>query len=483
MGEPITKGIYIGGEWKEAVRGGTIDVFNPATLEKLATVPDAGDDEAAQAVDAASSALPAWREASAYERAALLMRWYEQIMLHQEEIARTMTMEQGKPLPEARTEVAYAASFIQWYAEEAKRVYGEIIPATTAGKRLFVIRQAVGVVGAITPWNFPAAMITRKAGPALAAGCTIVVKPAEQTPLTALLLAEMAEKAGIPAGVLNVITGDAKTIAGRLMADGRVRKVTFTGSTEVGKEIMRGAADTMKKISLELGGHAPVIVFDDADLELAAEQTAISKFRNAGQTCVCANRIYVHESVHDAFERRLADKIAGLRVGYGLDEGVAIGPLIDESGLDKVKRQVEEAVARGAKAVVGGRTAEPEGSRRGFFYEPTLLTGVTPDMQIMREETFGPVAPLIPFRTDEEAVRMANDSVYGLAAYLFTTNVNRAVRAAEGLEYGIVGVNDGAPSTAQAPFGGFKESGLGREGGRQGIEEYLETKYISLGLG
>lgn len=472
---------YIGGQWIPSVTGDTIEVADPATMEIVASVPRGGRADASTAVDAASQAFPAWRDRSAYERSELLLRWHQLMMDNRERIAETMTMEQGKPLAEARGEAEYAADFVRWYAEEGKRIYGETIPARSSAKRILVLRQPIGVVAAITPWNFPAAMITRKAAPALASGCTCIVKPASQTPLTALLLAELAEEAGLPAGVFNVVTGDAREISDAFMQDSRVRKVTFTGSTEIGKQIMRGAADTVKAVSLELGGHAPVIVYDDADLRLAVEQTIASKFRNAGQTCVCANRIYVQDGIYDAFERELAERIAALKVGSGWEPGTSIGPLIDEHAMHKVKEQVEEAVAKGARLVSGGRPVQPD-QTRGFFYEPTLLGEVTPDMKIMQEETFGPVAPLIRFTADEEAIAQANDSRFGLAAYLFTSNITRAIRTAEQLEYGIVGINDGAPSTAQAPFGGFKESGLGREGGREGIEEYLETKYISIGL-
>ncbi|MEC0246704.1 NAD-dependent succinate-semialdehyde dehydrogenase [Paenibacillus chitinolyticus] len=472
---------YVNGQWIEADSGKTISVVNPSTLKEIATVPDSGEAETKAAIEAAHAAFQSWSTLSAYERSDMLMRWYHLLMRHQEGLARTMTAEQGKPLSEAKGEIAYAASFISWYAEEAKRLYGDIIPATSSGKRMFVLRQPVGVVAAITPWNFPAAMITRKVGPALAAGCTCIVKPAEQTPLTALYMAKLAEEAGIPAGVLNIVTGEASVIGDTLFADSRVAKVTFTGSTEVGKHIMRASADTMKKISLELGGHAPVIVLDDADVELAAEQTLLSKFRNAGQTCVCANRIYVQKGIRAAFENLLADKIRALKVGDGMDPDSAIGPVIDQDGLNKIQKHVSDAVERGATVITGGSRKEvPE--HAGYFFEPTLLTGVDSSMLIMKEETFGPVAPIVEFTDPDDAVRQANDSPYGLASYVFTSNINHAIRLAERLQYGIVGVNDGLPSSAQAPFGGMKESGLGREGGKYGIEEYVEIKYISLGL-
>ncbi|WP_217556573.1 NAD-dependent succinate-semialdehyde dehydrogenase [Paenibacillus sp. GbtcB18] len=472
---------YVNGQWIEADSGKTISVVNPSTLAEIATVPDSGEAETKAAIEAAHTAFQSWSTLSAYERSDMLMRWYHLLMRHQEDLARTMTAEQGKPLSEARGEIAYAASFISWYAEEAKRLYGDIIPATSSAKRMFVLRQPVGVVAAITPWNFPAAMITRKVGPALAAGCTCIVKPAEQTPLTALYMAKLAEEAGIPAGVLNIVTGEASVIGDTLFADSRVAKVTFTGSTEVGKHIMRASADTMKKISLELGGHAPVIVLDDADAELAAEQTLLSKFRNAGQTCVCANRIYVQKGIRPAFEKLLADKIRALKVGDGMDPDSAIGPVIDEDGLNKIQRHVSDAVERGAAVITGGSRREVP-KHAGYFFEPTLLTGVDSSMLIMKEETFGPVAPIVEFTDPDDAVRQANDSPYGLASYVFTSNINHAIRLAERLQYGIVGVNDGLPSSAQAPFGGMKESGLGREGGKYGIEEYVEIKYISLGL-
>ncbi|MFS0838202.1 NAD-dependent succinate-semialdehyde dehydrogenase [Paenibacillus sp. 1P03SA] len=472
---------YVNGRWIQSESGRTIPVVNPSTLREMATVPDSGAAETKAAIEAAHNAFQTWSTLSAYERSDILMRWYHLMMSHQEGLAKTMTAEQGKPLAEAKGEIAYAASFISWYAEEAKRLYGDIIPATTSGKRMFVLRQPVGVVAAITPWNFPAAMITRKVGPALAAGCTCIVKPAEQTPLTALYMAKLAEEAGIPAGVLNIVTGEASVIGDTLFADPRVAKVTFTGSTEVGKHIMRASADTMKKISLELGGHAPVIVLDDADVELAAEQTLLSKFRNAGQTCVCANRIYVQKGIRAAFENLLADKIRALKVGDGMDPDSAIGPVIDEDGLNKIQKHVTDAVERGATVITGGSRKEVP-RHAGYFFEPTLLTGVDSSMLIMKEETFGPVAPIVEFTDPDDAVRQANDSPYGLASYVFTSNINHAIRLAERLQYGIVGVNDGLPSSAQAPFGGMKESGLGREGGKYGIEEYVEIKYISLGL-
>ncbi|MCA1060618.1 NAD-dependent succinate-semialdehyde dehydrogenase [Rossellomorea aquimaris] len=452
------------------------EVINPATSEVVATIPNGGKKEATQAADAAFTAFKDWSQYSAYERSELLRKWYDLINENKEDLARTMTIEQGKPLKEALGEIQYANGFISWYAEEGKRVYGEQIPATQRNKRLFVHKQPVGVVAVITPWNFPAAMITRKVAPALATGCTVVIKPANQTPLTALKMAALAEEAGIPKGVINVVTGDSKSIGEAWMEDTRVRKLTFTGSTEVGKVLMKGSADTVKKISLELGGHAPVIVMADSDLEKAVDGVIASKFRNAGQTCVCSNRIYVHESIADSFSEKLVEKVKELKVGNGLDEGVDIGPLIDEGAIEKVRKHVEDAVNKGATVAYGGNGIE------GLYFEPTVLTNVNDDMLCMRDETFGPVAPVTTFKTEEEAIERANNSIYGLAAYVFTENITKGIRISEQLEYGIVGLNDGMPSTPQAPFGGFKQSGLGREGGHQGIEEFLEVKYISLGL-
>lgn len=453
-----------------------IDVVNPATEEKIATVPKGGANEAKQAVDAAYDALKDWAALSAYERSAFLMKWSVLIEEQEESLANTMTTEQGKPLSEALGEIRYANGFITWYAEEGKRIYGETIPATQSSKRLFVHKQPVGVVAAITPWNFPAAMITRKVGPALAAGCTVVLKPASQTPLTAIRLGELAQQAGIPDGVINIVTGSAREIAEAWQQDDRVRKITFTGSTEVGKTLMKSAADTMKKVSLELGGHSPVIVMADSDLDQAVEGVIAAKFRNAGQTCVCANRVYVHSSIAEEFSKRITKKTKELKVGNGLDANVEIGPLIDESAIEKVRQHVKDAQSKGAKVETGGEQTN------GLFYLPTVLTNANDDMLCMKEETFGPVLPITTFETEEEVIQRANDSIYGLAAYVFTKNVSEGIRICEALEYGIIGLNDGLPSAPQAPFGGFKQSGLGREGGHQGIDEYLEVKYISLGL-
>ncbi len=455
---------------------GTIEVVNPATSEVIATVPNGSTKEAKDAVDAASEAFKSWSAHSAYERSELVRKWHDLIHVNREDLARTMTLEQGKPLKEALGEIDYANGYISWFAEEGKRVYGEQIPATQRDKRMFVTKQPVGVVAVITPWNFPAAMITRKVAPALAAGCTVVIKPAELTPLTAFKLAHLAEEAGIPKGVINVVSGDSKTIGEAWTDDTRVRKLTFTGSTPVGKILMKNSADTMKKISLELGGHAPSIVTQDADLDKAVKGVVASKYRNAGQTCVCTNRIYVHESIVDQFTEKYVAEVKKLKVGNGLDEGIDIGPLIDDRAVDKVKKHIEDAVDKGAKIETGGSVKE------GLFFEPTVLTGVTDDMLCMSEETFGPLAPITTFKTEEEAVERANDSIYGLAAYVFTENISRGIAICEQLEYGIVGLNDGGPSAPQAPFGGFKQSGLGREGGHQGMDEYLEVKYISVGL-
>ncbi len=477
-----TERLLIGGEWVEAGSKATFDVTNPATGEVLAKVADAGRAEARQAIHAAARAFPEWSTATARTRADALMKACQLMLDRKEELARLMTSEQGKPLAEARGEVVYGAGFLEWYAGEAVRVYGETIPASVKTKRLVVLRQPVGVVAAITPWNFPSAMITRKIGPALAAGCTVVVKPAEQTPLSALALGKIFQEAGFPAGVVNIVTSrDPREVGGELLSNPAVRKVTFTGSTEVGKLLMRQAADQVKKVSLELGGHAPFIVFDDADLDAAADGAVATKFRNMGQTCVCANRLYVHRSVVEAFTRKFTERVAGLKMGNGLEDGVHVGPLIDEQGFKKVEAHVADAVAQGAAVVVGGKARREGAFAKGYFYEPTILTGIKDSMRIMKEETFGPVAPIEPFDTEDEVIRKANDTPFGLAAYFFSRDVGRVWRVAERLEYGIVGANDGLPSVPQAPFGGWKESGIGREGGREGMDPFLETKYISMG--
>ncbi|MGE7609810.1 NAD-dependent succinate-semialdehyde dehydrogenase [Peribacillus frigoritolerans] len=469
--------MYINGEWIGL--DNKKDIINPAINQAFATVPNGGTKEAEQAVDAAYEAFKLWSKKTAGERAAYLNKWFQLIEDQKEEIGQIMTEEQGKPLNEAIGEVNYANSFISWYAEEGKRIYGETIPSSDPRKRIIVQKQPVGVMAAITPWNFPAAMITRKVAPALAAGCTAVIKPAMQTPLTAIRLVELAEEAGIPKGVINLVTGSAKEIGDAWMQDSRVRKISFTGSTEVGKMLMRGAAETVKKVSFELGGHAPFIVTANANIEKAVKGLVASKYRNAGQTCVCANRVYVHESVEAEFVEAFTKEVGTFKIGNGLDEGVHIGPLIDEHAVSKVLSQLDDAKQKGANLAVGGKALE---DKDGFFVEPTVLTGVTDDMLCMYEETFGPIAPITTFKTTEEVIERANNTPFGLAAYVFSDNLTEAIEISEGLEYGIVGLNDGLPSVAQAPFGGFKESGLGREGGHYGIEEYLEIKYISLGF-
>jgi len=468
---------YVNGHWESAGDGAAFPVRNPADGSELGTVPSLGAAETRCAIGAAHAAWPAWRALTARERSAILRRWFDLMMQHQEDLALIMTSEQGKPLAEARGEIAYAASFLEWFAEEGKRVYGDIIPQHQSDKRIVVLKEPVGVCAAITPWNFPSAMITRKTGPALAAGCTVVVKPAEQTPLSALALAELAHRAGVPPGVFNVITGKPEAIGGELTANPLVRKLTFTGSTEVGRLLMRQCADTVKKVSLELGGNAPFIVFDDADLDAAVEGAMMSKYRNTGQTCVCANRILVQDKVYDAFAARLREKVLTLKVGRGVESGVTQGPLIDDQALAKVEAHIADAVSKGAKVAVGGRRH----ALGGTFFEPTILTDVTPAMRVAREETFGPVAPLFRFKSEDEAVRMANDTEFGLAAYFYSRDIGRVWRVSEALEYGIVGVNAGIISNEVAPFGGMKQSGIGREGSKYGIEEFLEIKYVCLG--
>jgi succinate-semialdehyde dehydrogenase/glutarate-semialdehyde dehydrogenase len=476
MGRELLKPLgFIDGRWVTADDSGTIAVDDPATGETIARVPWMGAAEARRAIDAARRAGPGWSVRTAAERARILRRWHDLILEEQEALATLLTREQGKPLREARAEILHAAAFLEWFAEEAKRSYGEVIPAHAADRRLLVLRQPIGVVGAITPWNFPAAMVTRKVAPALAAGCTIVLKPAEQTPLSALALAALGEEAGVPPGVFNIVVGDAPAIGGELTASPVVRKLSFTGSTATGRLLMRQSADTVKKLSLELGGNAPFLVFDDADLDAAVEGAMLSKFRNAGQTCVCTNRFYVQAGIHDAFVDRFAARIRALRLGHGLDPLSDIGPLIDASALAKVEGHVADALGKGAHLAAGGR--------RGVIanaYEPSLLTGVAADMRVSEEETFGPLAAITRFETEEQAVALANDSVFGLAGYLYTTDLARAWRVAEAMETGMVGINTGLISTEVAPFGGIKQSGLGREGGRQGLEEYLELKYLCM---
>jgi len=474
----MDKLIYINGKWTgEQLE--KMPVRNPATGETIGTVPRAGAAETRQAIEAAHEAFPSWSALTAYERSAYLEKLHDLIVDAADEIAEVLMLEMGKPLKEARGEVMYAASFIKWFAEEGKRIYGREIPSHRADTRMRVIKQPVGVVAAITPWNFPAAMITRKMGPALAAGCTMVIKPAKHTPFTAIKLIELAEKAGIPKGVVNLVTGGAAEIAGEFMRNPKVKKVTFTGSTEIGKELIRQSADQVKKLSLELGGHAPIIVLDDADLDKAVRGSVASKFRNGGQTCICGNRIYVHAKIYDRFIDAFAEAIRRLKVGNGMDPSTDIGPIIDREGFEKIDAHVKDAVSLGASCVVGGRGHAKNGA---YFYEPTLLKDVRPGMRIMREETFGPVAPVQKISSDEEAVRYANDTPYGLAAYVFTESYRRGIKMAEALDYGIIGWNDGLPSAAQAPFGGMKESGIGREGGIEGIDAFLEVKDSSIGL-
>ncbi|MCB1758761.1 MAG: NADP-dependent succinate-semialdehyde dehydrogenase [Gammaproteobacteria bacterium] len=469
---------YVDGAWCDQRNGETLPVTDPATGREIGTVPRFGAEETRSAIGAANAAWPAWRSLIAKQRSLLLRRWYDLIMENQEDLAVIMTAEQGKPLAESRGEIAYAASFIEWFAEEAKRAYGDVIPQHQADKRILVIKQSIGVCAAITPWNFPAAMITRKAGAALAAGCTMVVKPAAETPFSALALCELAERAGIPPGVLNVVTGPAAEIGGELTGNSLVRKLSFTGSTEIGKLLMRQCAGTMKKLSLELGGNAPFIVFDDADLDAAVEGAIASKYRNSGQTCVCANRFLVQDGIYDDFAARLAYAVHHqLKVGGGFDDGVAQGPLINMAAVEKVEAHIADALGKGASVATGGARH----ALGGTFFEPTVLTDVAADMAVAREETFGPVAPLFRFKTEEEAVRMANATEFGLAAYFYTRDLARSWRVGEALEYGMVGVNAGIISTEIAPFGGIKESGLGREGSKYGIDEYLEIKYLCLG--
>ena len=465
---------YVAGEWIGATT--TFAVTNPATGALLAQVPRLGAAETRRAIEAAHQAWPAWRRLTAKQRATVLRRWFELLIAHQEDLAALMTAEQGKPLAEARGEIAYAASFLEWFAEEGKRVYGDTIPAPLDGQRIVVLKEPIGVCAAITPWNFPAAMITRKAGPALAAGCTMVLKPASQTPLTALALVALAEQAGVPPGVLSVVTGSAGDIGTELATNPLVRKLTFTGSTEVGRLLMAQTASTVKKVSMELGGNAPFIVFDDADLDAAVEGALVSKYRNAGQTCVCANRLYVHSAVYDAFAAKLTAAVRTMQVGNGADAGVRIGPLIDEKAVAKVEEHIADAVSKGARILTGGQR-HPLGHT---FFEPTVLADVTPEMQVAQEETFGPLAPLFRFESEDEVVAMANATEFGLASYFYANNLGRVWRLAERLEFGMVGVNTGLISNEMAPFGGVKQSGMGREGSRYGIEDYLVVKYVNM---
>ena len=468
---------YIDGSWVDASGGDTISIQNPATQETIGTVPSLAESEVRAAIDAANAALPAWRAKTAKERAGILRRWFDACMQHQDDLALILTSEQGKPLMEAKGEIAYGSSFIEWFAEEGKRVYGDIIPAPSPTQRIVVTKEPVGVVAAITPWNFPNAMITRKAAAAMAAGCTVVVKPASSTPYSALALAELGQRAGIPKGVLNVVTGSARVVGGELTTNPIVRKLSFTGSTAVGKTLLAQCAATVKKVSMELGGNAPFIIFDDADLDRAVEGVMASKFRNAGQTCVCANRIFVHEDVYDTFTQRLANAVSAMKIGGGLEPGVTIGPLIDDAAVEKVEQHIADATAKGASVYLGGKRH----ANGGTFFEPTILIDVSADSMLMNEETFGPVAPLIPFRSDAEVIARANDTEFGLACYFYSRDVGRVWRVAEALEYGIVGINEGIISTEVAPFGGVKESGIGREGSKYGIDDYVEAKYMCIG--
>ncbi len=469
---------YIDGTWLDADSGKTITVNNPADGEIIGTVPKMGRAETCRAIEAAERALPAWSALTAKDRAQRLRRWFELMMENQDDLGRLMTIEQGKPLSEAKGEIAYAASFLEWFAEEAKRIYGDTMPGHLPDKRIIVLKQPIGVTAAITPWNFPSAMITRKAGPALAAGCTMVLKPASQTPYSALALAVLAEKAGIPAGVFSVVTGSAGEVGGELTSNPIVRKLTFTGSTEIGRQLMAECAKDIKKVSLELGGNAPFIVFDDADLDAAVEGALISKYRNNGQTCVCANRLYIQDGVYDAFVDKLKAAVAKLKIGNGLEDGTTTGPLIDKKAVAKVQEHIEDAISKGAKLVAGGKPH----SLRGSFFEPTILIDVPSNAAVAKEETFGPLAPLFRFKDEAEVISMSNDTEFGLASYFYARDLGRVFRVAEALEYGMVGINTGLISTEVAPFGGVKASGLGREGSKYGIEDYLELKYLCLGI-
>ncbi|HCE8847815.1 TPA: NADP-dependent succinate-semialdehyde dehydrogenase [Klebsiella oxytoca] len=469
---------FIDGRWRDASSGETLGVANPANGQQLGSVPKMGAEETREAIDAAARALPAWRALTARERATILRRWFDLMMEYQDDLARLMTLEQGKPLAEAKGEIGYAASFIEWFAEEGKRIYGDTIPGHQADKRLLVIKQPIGVTAAITPWNFPSAMITRKAGPALAAGCTMVLKPASQTPFSALALAELANRAGIPEGVFNVVTGSASEVGNELTGNPLVRKLSFTGSTEIGRQLMEQCAKDIKKVSLELGGNAPFIVFDDADLDKAVEGALASKFRNAGQTCVCANRLYIQDGVYDRFAEKLQQAVSKLQIGDGLQPNVTIGPLIDEKAIAKVQEHIADALDKGARVATGGKPHELGGN----FFQPTILVDVPSDAKVAKEETFGPLAPLFRFKDEADVIAQANDTEFGLAAYFYARDLGRVFRVGEALEYGIIGINTGLISTEVAPFGGVKSSGLGREGSKYGIEDYLEIKYMCIGI-
>jgi len=469
---------FINGAWCDSDSGGTLAVTDPGSGEVIGTVPKMGDAETRRAIEAAQAALPAWQALTAGDRARLLRRLFDLMMTHQDDLAELLTREQGKPLAEARGEIAYGASYIEWFAEEGKRAYGDVIPAHAANRRIVVLKQGIGVVGAITPWNFPSALVSRKLGPALAAGCTIIVKPASATPFSALAIAALCEMAGIPAGVVNVVTGSAGAIGGELTGNPIVRKISFTGSTEIGRDLLRQSAETIKKCSMELGGNAPFLVFDDADVDAAVEGAMVSKFRNGGQTCVCTNRFYVQDGVYEEFVGKLARRVGELRIGHGLDEGTQVGPLIDEQAVEKVEEHLEDATSGGARVLVGGKRSELGGS----YFIPTVLADVKADMKIAREETFGPLAGVIRFADEAAAIRMANDSEFGLASYFYARDMSRVWRVAEALEAGIVGINTGLISTEVAPFGGIKQSGLGREGSKYGLEDFMEAKYLCMGL-
>ena len=473
----LSQRCHVNGRWTDALSGATMNVVNPATGSTIGTAPWMGADDTKRAIDAAAAAFPGWRAKTAKERSAILRKWFEAMLANSDDLALILTSEQGKPLAEAKGEIAIGAAYIEWFAEEAKRVYGDVIPTISNDRRLVVIKEPVGVCAAITPWNFPASMITRKVAPALAAGCTVVIKPAEATPYSALALAELAHRAGFPPGVLNVITGDAPAIGAEMCANPTVRKLSFTGSTEVGRILMKQVAPTVKKISLELGGNAPFVVFEDADLDAAAEGAIIAKYRNAGQTCVCTNRFFVHDQIHDAFASKLVERVKALKVGPGTEAGVTQGPLIDAAAVEKVEAHIADATGRGARVATGGKRH----ALAGTFFEPTVLTEVTADMRIFREETFGPVAPLIRFSTDSEVIELANRTEYGLASYFYSRDIGRIWRVAEALEYGMVGVNTGLVTTEVAPFGGVKQSGLGREGSKYGIDEFVQVKYLCFG--
>ena len=476
--ELLKQSCYIDGAWVAADSGASLAIFNPATGEQIGTVPRMGTAETRRAIEAAHAAGPAWAAKSAIERARIMRRLFDLMMEEQDALGELLTREQGKVLREAKSEIAYAASFIEWFAEEGKRAYGDVVPGHTPDKRILVLKQPIGVVGAITPWNFPSAMITRKIGPALAAGCTVVLKPASQTPLSALALAALAEEAGVPAGVINVVTGSAGEIGGELTANPLVRKISFTGSTEIGRMLMRQSAETIKKMSLELGGNAPFIVFDDADVDAAVEGALASKYRNSGQTCVCTNRFYVQAGVYDAFVEKLAARVGALTLGNGLDLTSDLGPLIDQAAVEKVEAHVADALAKGGLLVAGGKRGQAGGS----FYEPTVISGATSAMSVAQEETFGPLSAVIRFETEDDVLRLANDSEFGLASYFYSRDLSRVWRVAEALETGIVGINTGIISTEVAPFGGVKQSGLGREGSRHGLDDYMELKYLCIGL-